>query len=207
MLKRISDYDVQRICANQVIVDLSGIVKELVENSLDAQSTSIEIRLSDYGSLGIEVSDNGSGIKEVDFDALAKRNHTSKIDAFDDLATVCTFGFRGEALHALCTIARLNVTTATADTAPKGFSVQYASGGEILTRRDIARCQGTTVQVSDIFYNLPVRQKEFKKNIRKEFSKCVELMQHYATSCFGARFTMANVSSKGYLIKRVSWIK
>lgn len=112
-----------QICSSQVVIDLKSGVKELVENSLDAESSSIgmivflyllkyvsvEIKFHNYGLNGFEVIDDGQGIKEVDFDVVAKRGTTSKIDQFEDIFAVRSLGFRGEALSSLCNIANVSI--------------------------------------------------------------------------------------------------
>ena len=101
-IKAIDKSSIQRICSGQVVVDLASAVKELVENALDAFATSVEIKLKNMGLDLIEISDNGTGIKETDYPGLALKHHTSKLLDFTDLKKVGTFGFRGEALNALC---------------------------------------------------------------------------------------------------------
>lgn len=93
---------IHRICSSQVVVDLATAVKELVENSLDAGATVIEVKLKNMGADGIEVADNGHGIHPDDYTSIVQKHHTSKISRFEDLEGVLSFGFRGEALNALC---------------------------------------------------------------------------------------------------------
>lgn len=102
-IQRIDGSDVHSICSGQVIFDLCTAVKELVENSLDAGATQIEVRFFNQGAEVFEVSDNGKGIAEEDFEVVARKAFTSKLDTFDHLAEVSaySFGFRGEALSAL----------------------------------------------------------------------------------------------------------
>lgn len=95
----------------QVVLTLATAVKELLENSLDAGASSVEIRLVEHGSTVVEVSDNGSGVAEADMAGLTAKHHTSKLRQFTDLASVQTFGFRGEALSSLCALARVTVST------------------------------------------------------------------------------------------------
>ena len=101
-IKALEKDSIHRICAGQVVVDLATAVKELIENALDAKATSIDIRLKDMGAESIEVVDNGCGIEEKNYESIALKHHTSKIGAFEDLYSVTSFGFRGEALNALC---------------------------------------------------------------------------------------------------------
>eukprot|EP00250_Pteridium_aquilinum_P031931 c44604_g1_i1 orf=183-524(+) len=104
VIKPIDKASVHRICSGQVILDLSMAVKELVENSLDAGSTSIEIKLKDYGAESFEVADNGCGVSPDNYQALTLKYHTSKISEFADLQSLSSFGFRGEALSSLCAL-------------------------------------------------------------------------------------------------------
>ena len=103
-VRAIDSRSVHQICSGQVVVTLSTAMKELVENSLDAGATNIEIRLKNYGADCIEVIDNGSGVLPENFAALALKHHTSKLNVFSDLVGVETFGFRGEALSSLCAL-------------------------------------------------------------------------------------------------------
>ena len=95
---------VHQICSGQVVLNLATAVKELVENSLDAGATNIDVRLKEGGSELLEVVDNGSGVEPRNFDALTMKHYTSKLRDFSDLASVGTFGFRGEALSSLCAL-------------------------------------------------------------------------------------------------------
>lgn len=106
MIKSIDTESIHRICSSQVIVDLGSALKELVENSLDAGATSIEIKLRNMGADLIEVSDNAKGIDPVDYDSIAQKHHTSKLRDFEDLEGISSFGFRGEALNALCELSK-----------------------------------------------------------------------------------------------------
>lgn len=102
MIKSIDTASIHRICSSQVVVDLATAVKELVENAIDAGATVIEISLTEFGESVIEVHDNARGIDPEDFKGLAMKHHTSKINQFEDLANVASYGFRGEALNSLC---------------------------------------------------------------------------------------------------------
>ena len=116
-IKSLDANTVHRICSGQVIINLANAVKELVENSLDAGSKTVEIRLKQYGSELIEVVDDGPGIAEADFQTIALKHYTSKIDKYDDLESLDTFGFRGEALSSLCALCDLTITTRHASAA------------------------------------------------------------------------------------------
>lgn len=101
-IRQIDNTSIHKICSGQVITDLASAVKELVENSLDAEATVIEIKLKDMGLTSVEVIDNGNGISVENHACVALKHYTSKISALDDLESIKSFGFRGEALNALC---------------------------------------------------------------------------------------------------------
>ena len=115
MIKRINAESVLEICSTQVITDLKSAVKELVENSLDADSTQIEVKFISSGLGGFEVTDNGRGINEGDFKIVCKRGTTSKITNFDDIYSIKSLGFRGEALSSLCNIGVVTINTKRQD--------------------------------------------------------------------------------------------
>ncbi|XP_065749540.1 mismatch repair endonuclease PMS2 isoform X10 [Phocoena phocoena] len=165
-IKPIDRKSVHQICSGQVVLSLSTAVKELVENSVDASATNIELRLKDYGAELIEVSDNGCGVEEENFEGLTLKHHTSKIQEFADLTQVETFGFRGEALSSLCALS--DVTISTCHTSAKvGTRLVFDHNGKILQKTPYPRPRGTTVSVQQLFYTLPVRHKEFQRNIKK----------------------------------------
>jgi len=187
---------VHRICSGQVIVDLATAVKELIENSLDAGATAIDIRLKEYGSEVIEVSDNGGGVSPGDRKLLMKKYHTSKLSTFDDLEQLVTFGFRGEALSSLCAVARVSAVTKV-DGEECGVKLEFDSQGELVQETMIARAVGTTISVKDLFHSLPVRHKEFKKNVKRDFSKLVSLLQAYSLVHTETRFLCTNQLGNG----------
>ncbi|CDP03504.1 unnamed protein product [Coffea canephora] len=186
---------VHRICSGQVILDLSSAVKELVENSLDAGATSIEIALKDYGEESFQVIDNGCGISPHNFKVLALKHHTSKISDFPDLQSLATFGFRGEALSSLCALGELTVETRTQNEAV-ATHLTFNYSGLLVTERKTARQIGTTVTVKKLFSSLPVRSKEFHRNIRKEYGKLITLLNAYALIAKGVRLVCTNTAGK-----------
>jgi DNA mismatch repair protein MutL len=196
MLRAIPQDDVKRLCAGQVIVDLCSIVKELVENALDAGATTVEIRLTQHGAKGVEVSDNGVGVRQADHGSLARKHHTSKLRAFGDLDSIQSFGFRGEALASLASVAQLSIITRTASD-PTGFLLQFDHCGELSSSKGCARECGTTVSVTDVFCNLPVRQAQYIKHIAREYAKLVPLVQSYALVCTGVRIALFNTPVSG----------
>ncbi|KAM1534389.1 hypothetical protein PS1_008169 [Malus domestica] len=194
-IKPINKGVVHRICAGQVILDLSAAVKELVENSLDAGATSIEIGLKDYGKEWFQVVDNGCGISPNNFRVLALKHHTSKLAGFPDLQSLTTFGFRGEALSSLCALGDLTVETRTKNETV-ATHLTFDHSGLLVAEKKTARQAGTTVTVKNLFSNLPVRCKEFSRNIRKEYGKLVSLLNAYALIAKGVRLVCTNATGK-----------
>ncbi|XP_019088943.1 PREDICTED: DNA mismatch repair protein PMS1 isoform X2 [Camelina sativa] len=195
LIRPINRNVVHRICSGQVILDLSSAVKELVENSLDAGATSIEINLRDYGEDYFQVIDNGCGISPTNFKVLALKHHTSKLEDFTDLLSLTTYGFRGEALSSLCALGNLTVETRTKNE-PVATLLTFDHSGLLTDEKKTARQIGTTVTVRKLFSNLPVRSKEFKRNIRKEYGKLVSLLNAYALIAKGVRFVCSNTTGK-----------
>ena len=194
-IQKIDKLSVHKICSGQVVLDLATAVKELVENSLDAESKNIEIRLKEYGKELIEVSDDGIGIMETNFEALALKHHTSKLREFNDLTIVDTYGFRGEALSSLSALGNLSMTTQN-KSSPNGFKLQFDHSGELISTVPFPREYGTTVSVSDLFYTLPVRCKEFQRNFKKDFVKLCHVIYAYTLVNAQVRFTFINIVGK-----------
>lgn len=199
-IKAIQASAVHQITSGQVVIDLASGVKELVENSVDAHATSIEIRFKNYGLDSVEVVDNGDGISHADFDGIGRKHHTSKLRTFENLAMVTTFGFRGEALSSLCALAHVQVVTCTQADAPLATKLELDTNGEIKSKSVSSGKKGTTITVSEIFHSLPVRRKDLQKNIKREFAKAIGLLQAYAVICVGVRILVSNTLSKGYVL-------
>lgn len=194
-IQQIDKSSVHKICSGQVVLDLATAVKELVENSLDAESKNVDIRLKEYGKELIEVCDDGLGIAESNFEGLALKHHTSKLREFNDLTIVDTYGFRGEALSSLSALGNLSVTTQNMSSS-NGFKLQFDHSGELVSTVPFAREYGTTVSVSDLFYTLPVRYKEFQRNFKKDFVKLCHVIYAYTLINSQVRFTCTNVVGK-----------
>ncbi|KAL6758920.1 histidine kinase-like ATPase [Haematococcus lacustris] len=194
-IQPISKAVTHRICSGQVVLDLATAVKELVENAIDAGATIVEVRLKEYGSQLIEVSDNGSGVKAEDYQALTLKYHTSKLQTFADLAGLNTFGFRGEALSSLCALAHVSVVTCTQGQ-EAGVRLEYAHSGQLVCQEPCPRAVGTTVALKDLFSTLPVRHKEFLRNLKREYAKLVGLLQAYALVAHQVRFLVTNQAGK-----------
>ncbi|ORZ14174.1 hypothetical protein BCR42DRAFT_63066 [Absidia repens] len=203
-IQAIDKESVHRICSGQVVLDLSSAMKELVENSIDAKATTVEIIFKENGLEGLEVIDNGIGVDPSNYSSLALKHYTSKITQFKDLEKVSTFGFRGEALSSLCALAKLVVVTATKDQAPKGVRLEYDHQGHLISQTPVARSMGTTIQLQDLFHSLPVRQREFKRNIKRDYSKALSVIQAYGIISTGVRVVASNQPAKGSKMRVLS---
>ncbi|SCL99592.1 DNA mismatch repair protein PMS1, putative [Plasmodium chabaudi adami] len=197
-IKSIGDESIHNICSSQVIFTLSNVVKELVENSIDAGATEIKVKLVENGIKLIEVSDNGNGIKKINFENVCARHATSKISEFDDIHNVLdTLGFRGEALNSLCMLSDLYISTKH-DEFEHGYLLKFDKFGKLLHEEPIARLRGTTVSCENIFKNIPIRKKDLIKNIKNQLSDLLNLMQQYAIIYHEIKFMIFNiVTQKG----------
>ena len=199
IIQSIDPSSVHRICSGQVILDISSCAKELIENSIDAGATNVEIRIREFGLESVEVSENGSGVARDDIQMLTMKYATSKLRTFKDLESgVETFGFRGEALSSLCgTCERLIITTRTASD-EEGMKVTFDKNGDVETEEICARSVGTTVRVEKLFHPLPVRRKQFERNKAKEYAKLLRVLQGYAlaSETSGCRFVATHQQGK-----------
>ncbi|KAI9696837.1 MAG: hypothetical protein M1836_005199 [Candelina mexicana] len=196
-IKAIEGRSVHQIQSGQVIVDLCSVVKELVENAFDAGATSIDVRFKNYGLESIEVQDNGDGISPENFDTIALKHYTSKLSTYDDLTTLQTFGFRGEALSSLCALSEFHIVTAREGDAPKGTRLDFEISGKLKGTNVVASQKGTTVVIQNLFHNLPVRRRELEKNIKREYGKMLGMLQAYACVSAGLKFSVSNQMAKG----------
>ena len=181
-ITRLDDATVRQIAAGEVVERPASVVKELVENSLDADADRIDVTVEEGGTERIVVSDDGVGMSEDDVRAAVREHTTSKIDDIDDLeAGVTTLGFRGEALHTIGAVSR---TTITAKPRGDGGGNRRATelrlaGGEVESVSPAGRPAGTTVEVADLFYNTPARRK-YLKTTTTEFSHVNTVVTRYA---------------------------
>ncbi|XP_039990836.1 mismatch repair endonuclease PMS2 isoform X2 [Xiphias gladius] len=195
-IKAIDRHSVHQICSGQVVLSLATAVKELVENSIDAGATNIDVKLKECGAELVEVSDNGKGVEEANFEGLTLKHHTSKLRDFSDLIHVETFGFRGEALSSLCALSDLSVVTCH-ESNQVGTKLVFDHKGHMVQQSPHPRQQGTTVSLQQLFYTLPVRHKEFQRNIKKEYTKMIHVLQSYCIISTGVRITCSNQNGQG----------
>ena len=150
-IKAMDKRSVAKICSGQVVVDIATATKELVENALDAGATHVEVRLKDCGAALIEVSDNGGGVAPDDYANIALKYHTSKLETFDELEAVRSFGFRGEALSSICEISGSFEVTTRRVAEPVGAKLAFSRDGKLARRAPVARAVGTTVSIHRLF--------------------------------------------------------
>ena len=165
-IHQLSDFVANQIAAGEVVERPASLVKELIENSLDAGAARIEIETEQGGVKRVLVRDDGSGILEADLRLAVSRHATSKIVSADDLSGVASLGFRGEALASVASVARLSLISRPAD-AEQGFALEVDGGREVAFEPR-AHPVGTTVEVADLFYNTPARRKFLKAERTEE---------------------------------------
>jgi DNA mismatch repair protein MutL len=177
-----------QIAAGEVVERPASVVKELVENSLDAGAATVEIVVEEGGHKLIRVSDDGSGMDREDASLALVRHGTSKIRTSGDLVGVSSFGFRGEALPAIASISRFDLETAQSD--GSGVAL-YTTGGTVTATHDASRRKGTTVSVAQLFYNVPARRK-FLRSARSEWRAITEAVNSIALTRPDVRFALSH---------------
>ncbi|XP_020531791.1 DNA mismatch repair protein MLH1 isoform X1 [Amborella trichopoda] len=177
-IHRLEPSVVNRIAAGEVIQRPTSSVKELVENSLDAGSTSISVVVKDGGLKLIQVSDNGHGIRFEDLPILCERHTTSKLSAYEDLQSIKSMGFRGEALASMTFVGHVTVTTIT-EGQMHGYRVSYRDGVMEHEPRPCAAVKGTQIMVENLFYNMTARRKTLQSS-NDDYTKIVDLISRFA---------------------------
>lgn len=179
-----------QIAAGEVVERPASVVKELLENSIDAGADRIEIDVEQGGSKLIRIRDNGAGILKEDLPLALSRHATSKIVSLDDLENIISLGFRGEALASICSVSRLELTS-RASTAEEETAWRVAAEGQEMQAviNPAAHPQGTTVEVRDLFFNTPARRK-FLRTEKTEFDRVDEVVKRIALSRFHVAFTL-----------------
>ncbi len=179
-----------QIAAGEVVERPASVVKELVENSLDAGATRIDIDIERGGAKLIRIRDNGCGIKKDELALALARHATSKITSLDDLEAIVSLGFRGEALASISSVARLTLTSRTAEQQEAWQA--YAEGrDQAVTVKPAAHPVGTTLEVLDLFYNTPARRK-FMRTEKTEFNHIDEIIRRIALARFDVSFNLTH---------------
>lgn len=193
---------VNKIAAGEIIVAPVHALKELIENAVDAGSTALEVLVKEGGLKLLQITDNGHGIEKEDLPILCERFTTSKLKKFEDLNSICTYGFRGEALASISHIAHLTVTTKT-----KGsncaWRAHYDGGrlrppkpGQSADPKPTAGRNGTQLTVEDLFYNVPTRRRAFR-SASDEYNKILDMVGRYAIHCEGVAFSCKKQGDAG----------
>ncbi|RPA82817.1 DNA mismatch repair protein MutL [Ascobolus immersus RN42] len=193
-IKPLDQSVVNKIAAGEIIVAPVNALKELIENSVDAGATTVDIVSKDGGLKLLQITDNGHGINKDDLPILCERFTTSKLKSFDDLSSIGTYGFRGEALASISHIAHLTVTTKTKDS-DVAWRALFEDGklvapkpGQAAEPKPVAGRGGTQITVEDLFYNMPNRRKAFRSP-SEEYQKILDIVGRYAVHCKGVGFS------------------
>ncbi|KAF5936579.1 hypothetical protein HYC85_024085 [Camellia sinensis] len=187
MIHRLDESVVNRIAAGEVIQRPVSAVKELIENSLDADSTSINVVVKDGGLKLIQVSDDGHGIRYEDLPILCERHTTSKLCKFEDLQSIKSMGFRGEALASMTYVGHVTVTTITKGLL-HGYRVSYRDGVMEHEPKACAAVKGTQIMIENLFYNMTARRKTLQ-NSADDYPKIVDLLSRFAIHHINVSFS------------------
>ncbi len=188
-IQQLPDHLINQIAAGEVVERPASVMKELVENSLDAGAQTVQIDVVAGGQKLIRIRDDGKGIDRREIALALSRHATSKISSLDDLEAVASLGFRGEALPSIASVARLTLCSRTPD-ADSAWQVE-ADGGQITSPKPAAHPQGTTVEVHDLFYNTPARRR-FLRTERTEFGHIEKWVRRLALSRPEIAFTLTH---------------
>lgn len=192
-----------RIAAGEIIIAPANALKEMMENSIDAKATSIEVLVKEGGTKLLQITDNGSGIEKEDLSILCERFTTSKLSNFEDLNSIATYGFRGEALASISHIAHLSVTTKT-ESSSCAWKAVYSNGELVPPKpndsadpKPVAGKKGTQITVEDLFYNVPSRLRALKSS-SDEFGKILDVIGRYAVHTEGVGFACKKFGDAHY---------
>lgn len=178
-IKLLSEDTIQKIAAGEVVENPYSVIKELVENSIDSGATSIKVEIKNAGKKEIMISDNGCGIEENDIELAFTKHATSKLNNFEDIYSILSYGFRGEALASISAISKVDINTRTKNTE---YGIHcFLENNKIIRKNKIGMNPGTTIYIRDLFYNVPIRKK-FLKSDAYENSIITTLMNSFALS-------------------------
>lgn len=208
-IQKLDDSIINKIAAGETIIQPANALKEMLENSIDAGSTHIEIIVKDGGLKLVKIIDNGSGIHLNDLPLLCERFATLKLETFDDLSHIATYGFRGEALASISHISRVSVVTKTRDSelAYKAFYMNgvlcapnYKAGDSAaVSPQPIAGRDGTQITVEDLFYNTPLRLKSLNSK-SNELSRILDVVGRYSVHCDGVSISCKKLDEPHLII-------
>lgn len=180
-----------KIAAGEVIERPASVVKELLENAIDAAATQITVKIEESGLKSIEIIDNGEGIARDEVALALKRHATSKIKNVDDLFRIRTLGFRGEALPSIASVSELTINTAVADNGDESGTLLIAKGGVIIQNDAAPKRVGTRIKVENLFYNTPARLK-YIKSLQAELSHITDIINRLSLAHSEVAFTLIN---------------
>ena len=194
-IRQLPELLINQIAAGEVIERPASVLKELLENSVDASATQIDVQIEQGGKQRIQVSDNGCGIESEDIPLAFSRHATSKLTSISDFDSLQTLGFRGEALASIAAVARVTMITRVAHR-DHGLQLECA-GTEMFSPTPKARTVGTTVDIRDLYFNTPARRK-FLKTDATEYGHCAEVFRRLALSYPGIEFSLKHNGQEQY---------
>jgi DNA mismatch repair protein MutL len=189
---------ISQIAAGEVVERPASVLKELLENAVDAGAQAITVQLDAGGTKRVQVEDDGAGIAREQLPLALARHATSKIASLEDLEAVVTMGFRGEALASIASVSRVSITSRTRDAAHAAEI--SAEGAQVSEVRPAARAQGTTVSVSDLYFNTPARRK-FLRTEQTEFGHCDEVFRRIALARSGIAFMLKHNGRVSHVVR------
>lgn len=188
-VQRLGAEDARRVRVGQIVLDASAVVKELIENALDAKATRVSVRIAGAGGCGkIEVVDNGSGVDEEDWEGMCRLGETSKNGGWDGDGG--SFGFRGEALGGVCGLAKAVVVVTRTAKMNVGQKLVFGNDGQLVAKEEMARGVGTTITVEELFEKYPVRKRDAESNSAREIGKAIAVVSSFAIGTVRARIDL-----------------
>ena len=194
-IRRLDDRVINKIAAGEVIERPASVLKELLENSVDATAQKIDIEVQAGGTQKILVRDDGFGIEKDEIELALSRHATSKISEFNELEGILTLGFRGEALPSIASVSRFSISTRTAQES-NGWQVRCEGGGGLIGPQPVRHGVGTTISVEDLFFNVPARRK-FLRSVATEYSHIDKLIKRMVLSQRNIEFTITHNERRG----------
>lgn len=204
IIQLLPDYVANQIAAGEVVQRPASIVKELLENSVDAGATKVELIVREAGKNLVQVVDNGSGMSETDARMAFERHATSKIRSTEDIFRIASKGFRGEALASIAAVAQVELKTKKAD-APMGTNI-YIEGGTLQFQEPIQVADGANFAIKNLFYNVPARRK-FLKNNNVEFRHILDEFQRVALAHPNIEFDLFHNDEPIFRLRKVSYLQ